>query len=286
MLSSFQCGKQSVHCLHMNQCVDHFVLCRTVDSRRNNTLEAFWIAGRLWLAHRSVVRSWTSDDCTSFDEDTQAQFTQDAEHLSTGARKLCNTLWSMWVFTQVASNIKGFARKFECAYCQNRLWPFLFLNVASWTLHQSLSHLQVLWHNIDVREGKGRFFFSLIIFFAETKIDSERCENVEYHGNHKSLASMTKTCCKNLDKRNENENQIQFKRQKIWIFFTYVDLVQVVGLGVDPQVPVAAVVAIGNSDLLLRCCYVVTIITRAQVQVDPVQQLWRLENWRWRIETW
>ncbi len=41
----------------------------------------------------------------------QAQFTQDAEHLATCTRKLWNTLWSMGVFTQLASNIKGFARK-------------------------------------------------------------------------------------------------------------------------------------------------------------------------------
>ncbi len=43
-----------------------------------------------------------------------AQFTQDAEHLTTCARKFWDTLWSMRVFTQVASNIKGFACKFAC----------------------------------------------------------------------------------------------------------------------------------------------------------------------------
>ncbi len=42
----------------------------------------------------------------------QAQFTQDVEHLATQACKLWNILWSMRVFTQLASNIKGFAHKF------------------------------------------------------------------------------------------------------------------------------------------------------------------------------
>ncbi len=48
----------------------------------------------------------------------RAQFTQDAEHLATGVRKFWNTLCSIGVFTQVASNIKGFACKFarKCAY--------------------------------------------------------------------------------------------------------------------------------------------------------------------------
>ena len=54
-----------------------------------------------------------------------AQFTQDTEHLATCAHKLWNTLWSMGVFTQLASNIKGFAPKFacKCAYasCVNGL---------------------------------------------------------------------------------------------------------------------------------------------------------------------
>ncbi len=44
----------------------------------------------------------------------RAQFTQDTEHLATPTRKLWNTLWSMGVFTQLASNIKGFAGKFAC----------------------------------------------------------------------------------------------------------------------------------------------------------------------------
>ncbi len=55
---------------------------------------------------------------------SEAPFTQDAEHLATGVSKLWDTLWSMRVFTQVASNIKGFARKFACksayASCVNR----------------------------------------------------------------------------------------------------------------------------------------------------------------------
>ena len=55
----------------------------------------------------------------------KAQFTQDAEHLATDVCKFWNTLQSMGVvFTQVASNIKGFAHKFacKCAYvsCVNR----------------------------------------------------------------------------------------------------------------------------------------------------------------------
>ncbi len=45
----------------------------------------------------------------------KAQFTQDAEHLATGARKLWNTLWSMGVFIQLASHIKRFA----CKYANN-----------------------------------------------------------------------------------------------------------------------------------------------------------------------
>ncbi len=46
-------------------------------------------------------------------------FTQDAEHLATDISKLWDTLWSMGVFTQVASNIKGFARKSAHASCVN-----------------------------------------------------------------------------------------------------------------------------------------------------------------------
>ena len=49
-----------------------------------------------------------------------AQFTQDAEHLATGVCKFWNTLWSMGVFTQVASNIKEFACKCADASCVNR----------------------------------------------------------------------------------------------------------------------------------------------------------------------
>ncbi len=45
---------------------------------------------------------------------SKAQFTQDTEHFATRARKLWNTAQSMGVFTQLASNIKGFARKFVC----------------------------------------------------------------------------------------------------------------------------------------------------------------------------
>ena len=48
----------------------------------------------------------------------QAQFTQDAEHLATCPRKLWNTLQSIGVFTQVASNIK-FACKCANASCVN-----------------------------------------------------------------------------------------------------------------------------------------------------------------------
>ena len=52
-----------------------------------------------------------------------AQFTQDTEHLATHARKRGNTLWSMGVFTQLPSNIKGFAHKFArksvYAFCVN-----------------------------------------------------------------------------------------------------------------------------------------------------------------------
>ena len=50
----------------------------------------------------------------SNDNNEVAQFTQDAEHLATHAYRLWNTMWSMGVFTQVASNIKGFARKLAC----------------------------------------------------------------------------------------------------------------------------------------------------------------------------
>ena len=49
----------------------------------------------------------------------QAPFTQDAEHLASGARKLWDTLWSMGVFTQLASNIEWFARKSASASCVN-----------------------------------------------------------------------------------------------------------------------------------------------------------------------
>ena len=48
---------------------------------------------------------------SSFLVHTKAQFTQDAEHLTTGVCKFWNTLS---VFTQVASNIRGFAPKFTC----------------------------------------------------------------------------------------------------------------------------------------------------------------------------
>ncbi len=50
-------------------------------------------------------------------QDSEAPFTQDAEHLVTHARKLWNTLQSIGAFTQLASNIKGFVHKFarKCA---------------------------------------------------------------------------------------------------------------------------------------------------------------------------
>ncbi len=51
----------------------------------------------------------------------QAQFTPDAEHLATCARTLWNTLQSIGVFTQLASNIKGFAHKCAHASCVNGL---------------------------------------------------------------------------------------------------------------------------------------------------------------------
>ena len=47
-----------------------------------------------------------------YQDGIKAPFTLDAEHLATGACKLWNTLLKMGVFTQVASNIRGFATKF------------------------------------------------------------------------------------------------------------------------------------------------------------------------------
>ena len=51
--------------------------------------------------------------------DTKAQFTQDAEYLAKGVHKFWNTLWSIGVFRQVASNIKGFACKSAFVSCVN-----------------------------------------------------------------------------------------------------------------------------------------------------------------------
>ena len=48
-----------------------------------------------------------------------AQFTHYAEHRATGICKQWNTSWSMGVFTQLASNIKGFAGKCADASCVN-----------------------------------------------------------------------------------------------------------------------------------------------------------------------
>ncbi len=73
---------------------------------------------------------------------SQAQFTQDAEHLATGVRKFWKTLSSMGVFTQVASNIKGFAHKFACktayASCVNGallLCLTLPTSIFQWLIH-------------------------------------------------------------------------------------------------------------------------------------------------------
>ena len=57
------------------------------------------------------------DKTSSMASLVKALFTQDAEHLATRACKLWNTLQSMGVFTQIASNIKRFACKFarKCA---------------------------------------------------------------------------------------------------------------------------------------------------------------------------
>ncbi len=49
----------------------------------------------------------------------KAPFTQDAENLATRTCKLWNTLWLMGAFTQVASSLKGFARKSTHASCVN-----------------------------------------------------------------------------------------------------------------------------------------------------------------------
>ncbi len=40
------------------------------------------------------------------------------EHLATGVGKQWNTLWSMGVFTQLASNTKGFAHKSADVSCE------------------------------------------------------------------------------------------------------------------------------------------------------------------------
>ncbi len=61
----------------------------------------------------------------------KAQFTQDVEHLATCARKLWNTLWSTGVFTQLASNIKGFACKFASKCAHVSYVEFLRAQVAS-----------------------------------------------------------------------------------------------------------------------------------------------------------
>ncbi len=46
---------------------------------------------------------------------------QDAEHVATHVSgKLWNTLWSMEVFTQVASNIKGLAHKFAQIFARTQ----------------------------------------------------------------------------------------------------------------------------------------------------------------------
>ena len=55
----------------------------------------------------------------------QAQFTQDAEQLAKDARKLSNTLWSMGVFTQFASNIIV-SRQVNCCSIHNTDWRAQF----------------------------------------------------------------------------------------------------------------------------------------------------------------
>ncbi len=77
-----------------------------------------------------------------------AQFTQDAEQLATGARQLCNTLWSMRVFTQLASNIKGFADKCAHASCVNGplYWPRFQLSLKTEQTPREFS----FWKYVDV----------------------------------------------------------------------------------------------------------------------------------------
>ncbi len=59
------------------------------------------------LHMRTMLDASTSCRPTASRQNFKAPFTQDAEHLATGVSKLWDTLWSMGMFTQVATS-KGF----------------------------------------------------------------------------------------------------------------------------------------------------------------------------------
>ncbi len=80
-----------------------------------------------------------------------AQFTQDAEHLATHARKLWNTLWSMGVFTQLASNIKGFTcNVLTCRVLRERAFGSAILEVQT-----NILKLGLFCSDSDARVGGG-----------------------------------------------------------------------------------------------------------------------------------
>ncbi len=66
------------------------------------------------------------------------------KHLATGIHKQWNTLWSMGVFTQLAFNTKGFARKFACKSAQASC-------VNIFDFHHLFYHQQITVEDVWVR---------------------------------------------------------------------------------------------------------------------------------------
>ena len=86
-----------------------------------------------------------------------AQFTQDAEHLATHARKLWNTLLSIGVFTLLASNIKGLQANLRANLLTRPVWTSLWNCLAFQYTHTTrgwlwsfVALLQILFKHYDI----------------------------------------------------------------------------------------------------------------------------------------
>ncbi len=82
----------------------------------------------------------------------------DADHLTTGARKLWDTLWSMGVFTQLASNIK-FTRISAYASCVNGALGHFPVRCGGFELTRSL--------RLAIPENRGKQKMEIQFFSIE-----------------------------------------------------------------------------------------------------------------------